>query len=159
MLKELESITYKLNEAQTVLTRTLASVTEAQAAQTKVTDQWSVKDELAHLAGANRGMLRIAQGMARGEEPKLPAGYSNDEYNARQVAKRKNMTFKQIAEELDATHAEMIQFLGTVSLRQLELCGEHPLAGEVNLKDLLVIIYSHQTDHCKEVSAKLRKMK
>ncbi|MDE3091643.1 MAG: hypothetical protein KGJ80_19910, partial [Chloroflexota bacterium] len=61
--------------------------------------------------------------------------------------------------ELDATHAELIAFLGNISQEQLDLCGQHPLHGEIKLKDLLVIIYSHATTHTNEISAKIRETK
>ena len=156
MLKDLESIASKLNEAHTVLTRALESAGDDLVAQAMVTPEWSVKDAVSHLAGANRGMFGIAQRSARGEAPKLPDGYNNDTYNARQVAKRKEQTLAQIRAELETTRAEMVAFLESVTPAQLDLVGEHPLFGETKLKDLLVIIYSHETQHCKEIADALR---
>ena len=89
MLKELESISNKLNEAVFILVQTLGRLTEEQADEVKITSEWSARDEIAHLAGANRGMYAIAQKMAAGQDPQLRPDYDNDFYNARQVAKRK----------------------------------------------------------------------
>ena len=50
-------------------------------------------------------------------------------------------------------------FLQNLTQEQLDLCGQHPLYGEVTLKELLVIIYSHETTHAKEISAKIRESK
>ena len=159
MLKELEPIASKLREARSVLTRTLAGVTEEQAARIMVTPEWSVKDEIAHLAGAERGMFGIALRMAKGEDPQLPPDYDNDTYNARQIANRKEKSLANIRAELDATHDELMKFLENLTQEQLDLCGQHPLHGEIKLKDLLVIIYSHATTHTNEISAKLRESK
>jgi uncharacterized protein (TIGR03083 family) len=159
MLKELEPIANKLREAHTVLARALDPLTEEQAAQIMVTPEWSIKDAVGHLAGANRGMFGIAQRMAEGKDPQLPEGYDNDVYNARQVAKRKEQSLAQIRAELDATHAELLAFLDRVTPQQLAQMGEHPLYGEVVLRDLLVIIYTHQITHCNEISAKIRQAK
>jgi uncharacterized damage-inducible protein DinB len=156
MLKDLELIASKLNEARSVLARTLDGLTEEQAVEVKITPEWSVKDEVAHLAGAERGMFGIAQRMARGEDPQVSPEYNNDFYNARQVAKRKEKSLVQVRAELDATHAELMTFLQNLTQEQLDLCGQHPLYGEVKLKELLVIIYSHETTHSKEISAKIR---
>lgn len=156
MLRELESIRDKLKEERAILERTIAPLGDAEAAQIFVTPEWSVKDEIAHLAGAERGMLRIAQRIARNENPELPEGYNNDEYNARQVAKRKNQTLAEIKAELDGSRAELIELLASVASDQLNLRGEHPLAGDVSLKDLLVVIYSHETTHAKEIADKVR---
>ena len=149
----------KINEAHAILKKTLGALSDDQSIVTKVNPDWSVKDEAAHLAAANRGMLGIAQRMAQGLDPKLPEGYDNDVFNARQVAKRKEQTLAQISAEIDVTHSELLAFLGTLTPEQLLLMGEHPLYGQVVLRDLLVIIYTHQIMHCKEISAKIRESK
>ncbi len=159
MIKELEPIANKLVEERGILTRMLDSLTDEITTRVMVTPEWSVKDALAHLVGAERGMLGIAKRMLKGEDPQLPPGYNNDEYNARQVAKRKALSLAELRAELEATRAELIALLESTTLKQLELCGQHPLEGEVSLKELLVIIYSHETTHCNEMNAKLRENK
>ncbi len=159
MLKELEAIADKLNEERGILNRTLDSLTGEQAANIKVTPEWSVKDAVAHLVGAERGMTRIARGMAAGQDPQLPQGYNNDEYNARQVSKRQGQNLAQVRQELGASRAELMTFLQSITPEQLALCGEHPLYGETSLKDLLVILYSHETTHTNEIADKIRESK
>lgn len=158
MLKELEAISNKLAEVHGVLSRTVSSLSD-QAGQTMVTDQWTVKDVLAHLAGAERGMLRTAQGMASGKDPQLPEGFDNDENNARMVARRKAQTFAQVLDEVKTVHNDLSAFLDGITQEQLTLMGEHPLAGEISLKDLLVVIYSHEVTHCNEIQNALRAAK
>ncbi len=152
MLKELEPIASKLKEERGVLWRALDALTEEQATTLKVNDGWTIKDAIAHLAGAERGMTRIAQGMASNTDPQLPEGYNNDEYNARQVAKRQALPLAEIRNELDDSRNGLMALLEGLTAKQLELCGEHPLAGETALKDLLVIIYNHEVAHCKEIT-------
>jgi uncharacterized damage-inducible protein DinB len=159
MLKELEAMANKLNEARTMLKKILEPLSDEQAATIKVNPDWSIKDQAAHLAAANRGMFGIAQRMSKGEDPKLPEGYDNDVFNARQVAKRKEKSLAEICAEIDATHSELLAFLDGLTSEQLTLIGEHPLFGEVVLRDLLVIIYTHQITHCKEIAAQLRESK
>lgn len=159
MLKELEPIVAKLNEERGILNRTLDGISEQKAAEVHVTPDWTLKDAVAHLVGAERGMTRIARGTARGENPQLPEGYDNDVYNARQVAKRKDQTLAQVRIELDASRAELIALLESITPEQLALCGEHPLSGDVSLSDLLVIIYSHERTHANEISLKYRESK
>lgn len=159
MLKELEPIVAILNEERGILNRTLDGISEQEAAEVHVTSDWTLKDAVAHLVGAERGMTRIARGTARGENPQLPEGYDNDVYNARQVAKRKDQTLAQVRAELDASRAELIALLESIAPEQLALCGEHPLSGDVSLSDLLVIIYSHERTHANEISLKYRESK
>jgi uncharacterized protein (TIGR03083 family) len=159
MLKELQAITDKLNEERGILDRTLDGLTEEEAAGIKVTPEWSVKDVVAHLVGGERGMTRIARGMSKGEDPKLPVGYNNDEYNARQVGKRQALSLAQVRAELATSRADLLTLIDSITPEQLALCGEHPLVGETSLKDLLVVIYSHETTHGNEIADKIRESK
>ena len=159
MLKELESIAHKLDEALSVLKRTMDGLTEEQADQVKITPEWSVRDEIAHLAGANRGMFGIAQKMAAGEDPQLRPDYDNDFYNARQVAKRKGKSLAELRQEIEGAHGELMGFLDALTQAQLDLMGQHPIYGHVKLKELLVIIYSHEITHTREISDKIRESK
>ncbi len=159
MLTELREIADKLNEERGVLNREVESLTEEQAATIRVNPDWTIKDALAHLAGAERGMTRMAQGIARGENPQLPQGYNNDEYNARQVAKRRDLTLAQLRAELNETRGALMALLDSLTPEQLELCGEHPIARQISLKDLLVVIYRHEATHCSEIADKIRESK
>ncbi len=159
MLRELEPIADKLRESHRILNNTLDEMTPEQARQIMVTPDWSIKDVVAHLAGAERGMLGIAKRMAEGQDPKLPEDYNNDAYNARQVGKRKDQALSQVRDEFDTIHAELVALLESITPQQLILMGEHPLAGEVTLKDLLVIIYSHRMSHGNEISNTFRESK
>ena len=98
----------------------------------------------------------MAQGMAQGQDPQLPEGYDNDVFNARQVAKRKEQSVPQVLDELKTIHRDLSAFLDGVTPEQLTRMGEHPLEGEISLKDLLVVIYSHEVNHCNEISNALR---
>ncbi len=159
MLKELEMMASKLNEERAQLMKLLESISEDDATKTLVTEQWSIKDELAHLAGAERGMLGIGKRAAGGEHPHLPEGYNNDEYNARQVAKRRQLPIAELRAELQTTRQELLDFMNALTLEQLNLIGEHPLEGEVAVKDLCVIIYNHETAHYREIAAKVRELR
>jgi hypothetical protein len=158
MLKELEAISNKLDECHSVLYRTVGSLTDDQT-RAVANPQWNVKDVLAHLAGAERAMLRTAQASARGDDPQLPDGYDNDVFNARQVAKRKDQSVAQILDELKGIHKDMSAFLDNITQEQMTRMGEHPLEGEIPLKDLLVVIYTHEVTHCNEIQNALRAVK
>ncbi len=157
MLDELAPIADKLKEERARLNATLDQIGEEQAVQVMVTPEWTIKDQVAHLAGAESGMLGIARRMALGQDPQLRPDYDNDFYNARQVAKRKQASLAQIREELETSRAELMTFMDTLKPEQLTLMGQHPLTGETTLKDLFGIIYRHETAHGKEISDRLKK--
>ena len=158
MLSELEPTLAYLKESRENLVRQLDQLAELQAAQVMVNPEWSVKDLVGHLVGAERGMTRMAQQFATGSNPKLPAGYNNDIYNARQVEKRKSLTYAQARAELEASRADLYAVIDQLTASQLDYRGEHPIRGEISLKELLNVIAWHESLHSKEISAKLHKV-
>lgn len=159
VLKELEAMASKLNESRTILSHALDRLTEEQAKQILINPDWSIRDAVAHLVGAERGMTGMAKRFATNENPQLPKDYINDVYNARQIAKRKSMSLAAVRAELAATRQDLLAFLETITPQQLAYCGEHPIHGQISLKELLVVIYSHETTHCKEISEKISEAK
>ena len=159
MLAELEPTVAKLNESRARLMRLLDQLAEAQATQVMVNPEWSVRDIVSHLVGAERGMTRMALQFATGSNPKLPADYNNDVYNARQVAKRKSLTYAQARAELEASRVDMLAFMETLTAPQLAYRGEHPIRGDISLKELLGVIAWHEGLHSQEISDKLLELK
>ena len=104
-------------------------------------------------------MTRLAQRFATGTNPKLPTEYNNDVFNARQVAKYKALSLAQARAELDASRADLLALIETFTLPQLDYRGEHPIKGDISLKELLGVIAWHEDQHSKEISDKLIELK
>jgi uncharacterized protein (TIGR03083 family) len=155
MLAELEPTLASLKDTRETLMRLLDQLAEIQASQVMVNPQWSVKDIVGHLVGAERGMTRMAQQFATGSKPMLPAEYDNDVYNARQVEKRKSLTYAQARAELEASRADLLALIDKLTAPQLDYLGEHPIKGIISLKELLGVIAWHEGVHSKEISVKL----
>lgn len=158
MLQELESTKAKMEETRATLALVLDRISETQATEL-IVGGWSIKDTIAHLASAERGMTRLAQRFAAGENPKLPADYNNDVYNARQIEKRRALSFAQARAELDTAQTDLYALMESITLPQLEMRGEHPIWGFVTLKELLEIIVRHTSQHGKEISDQLGESK
>ncbi len=159
MLTELVPLVEKLRATRAALDCALDSVSDEQATQRTLYADWTIKRVVAHLIGAERGMTRLAQRFAAGENPTLPADYNNDVYNARQVAKREALSFAQARAELAASRRDLIAFLETLTPAQLELRGEHPVAGNISLNELLGVIAHHEAQHHQQILDTLEKAK
>ena len=115
MLTELVPLVEKLRASRAALDCALDSVSDEQATQRTLYADWTIKRVVAHLIGAERGMTRLAQRFAAGENPTLPADYNNDVYNARQVAKREALSFAQARAEVAAPSVPIIAGLIPIS--------------------------------------------
>lgn len=72
-------------------------------------ETWTVRDVLAHLAGTDRSMGRLVSGMIEGtyaiDEAKK---FALDDYNARQVARRREQAVDELRREMDENRRELL---------------------------------------------------
>ena len=71
---------------------------------------WTVRELLAHLADAERGMLGQAQRTVRGE-PALPEGFDLARWNRRAVEKRATASTADLLEEIENAHRSWVEFV------------------------------------------------
>ncbi len=109
--------------------------------------EYSGREVIAHLAGANRGMTRLMQQMAAGQSPKLKSDYNNDYYNARQQEKRAGMSVPGLLAELDETHRDLLAFMETLRTEDLEQRGQHPIVGDATVLQVLETLSGHERSH------------
>jgi hypothetical protein len=157
MIKELQALAHKLNEAHTLLDQVCAQMTLAQMISPRAVGEWSAKDVLAHLVTNTDLMTTLAECIVTGQNPSLPADFDNDRFNAEQVAALKDVPAAELRKRFDTTHQDVMDFLGQVAPEQLSICGRHPLQGELALKEFLVAVYAHETTHGRELWEYLHK--
>jgi len=71
---------------------------------------WTVRELLAHLADAERGMLGQAQRIVRGE-PALPEGFDPARWNRRAVEKRAGASTADLLAEIEEAHRDWVAFV------------------------------------------------
>ncbi len=150
MLKELEPAVDQLNMTRQTLRTSLQGLSEAQL-QVKIPgSDWSIKDTLAHLAENEALMIEALVNIASGrDEPERE--FDNDAINAEQVARGKNKTTAQVWQELDENRAALLGFLDSLTPEQLERRGSHPYEGMMNVREFLVVIYTHEATHSRDI--------
>ncbi|HEY8475748.1 MAG TPA: maleylpyruvate isomerase family mycothiol-dependent enzyme [Chloroflexota bacterium] len=110
---------------------------------------WTVHDVLAHLASAERGLLTTIERVRRGEP--VPPGYSADEWNARQVSKRRTLPLSDLLAEQAAGRVATVRALEDLPEAELRLVGQH-ISGEVlSVEALFARIASHQDEHLAQI--------
>ncbi|MFQ6058123.1 MAG: DinB family protein [Anaerolineae bacterium] len=154
-----QGLRQKLTAEREALLASLAGLSEAKLDQRfEDVEGWtSVGDILRHLAGAERGMLTVAQRCARGKPPPDYTGFDLDRYNARQVEKRAAQSVAQTLDEMAASRAELLNFLDGLTEAQLAMPARHPIFGDVTVGQLLRIIASHEGMHRKDIRKLLRR--
>lgn len=143
------SIRQELEEARRLLIEAVAAIDDEAAVASTENPQWRVRDILAHLAGAERGLLRTVERFLAGGD--LPPGFSLDLWNQRQVEKRQQAGVADLVAELTASRDESWAMLDRLSDSEMDAGGLHPAGFSTSVAGLFLTIANHELDHGNEI--------
>ena len=115
---------------------------------------WSVKDVLAHLAGAERGHQQVIHALVAGEVAGQP-GFDLDAFNQADVAARERWTLAQVLEDLDAGRAGTLALLESVGDNGWDRAGFHPGGFDTTVEGTFRVIAIHERRHAKDIRTAL----
>ncbi|HEX5441577.1 MAG TPA: maleylpyruvate isomerase N-terminal domain-containing protein [Ktedonobacterales bacterium] len=101
-------------EAHQRLDALLATMSEEQVARPGVTDNWSVKDHLAHLTWWGRRVITVLQGGADPIDAMPGDEKTEDEINANVYAANRDRSLAEVRADFEATHRDMQQLIETL---------------------------------------------
>jgi uncharacterized protein (TIGR03083 family) len=142
-----------MTEARHLLLEAVAALDEETALTATANPEWRVRDVLAHLAASERGLLRNVERFLAGGE--LPADFSLDVWNRRQVAKRRDATVAELLAELAAGREEAWAVLDRLNEADLDVPGIHPAGMRTTVAGLFYTIANHELDHGNEIRVAL----
>lgn len=118
---------------------------------------WSVKDIIAHLASYEEVLVDILSGfVGRHPTPCLDKFIElGGQFNDIEVERRKGRTVREILDEFNDTHAQVMALAKQMSLEQFRHTGTLPWYGmEYSLDDVLVYMYyGHKREHSAQIAA------
>jgi uncharacterized protein YhaN len=153
MLIEIEPLVGELAENRRRMAEVLSRLREDEMDRAPRKGEYSPRQVLAHLAGAERGMTRLLHLMAAGDMPKLRPDYDNDLYNARQQEKRAKMSVGDLKAELEDARRDLLALMESLKPGDLGKGGEHPTLHETNVLGVLKQLQAHERAHVQEMSA------
>ncbi len=120
---------------------------------------WSVKDIIAHLASYECVLEEVLSTFMGG--PHNPTPYltrytdPGSQFNDTEVEKRKNKSIREVLEEFNDTHAQVMSMVGRISSETLRQTGTLPWYGMgYALDDFLVYAYyGHKREHSAQIAA------
>ncbi len=158
MLSQLETLAQHLDRNRFLLDGYVKPLHEDELNRAPQEGEYSGRQVIAHLAGANRGMTRLMQQMVAGANPRLKANYDNDYYNSRQQEKRAGMSVPELLREFDETHRDLATFMESLREEDLAQRGEHPLVGDATVLQVLETLSAHERTHIQEWGEWAREM-
>lgn len=151
MLDELKPRADELGRNRDTFTAFLAELDDAQWNQPVGEEKYTARQTVAHLAGAVKSMTRMGQNWVASKNNSLPPGFDLNVFNARQQEKRAQMSNAELVREWQDGQDGAIAFMESLSAEDLDKRGDHPRAKNMALRELFLVITTHEADHIRQV--------
>lgn len=159
MLKELEPLIAQYARSREVLHRAVEGLSPEQYVELLPGRDWSIKDTISHIIANEKLMTKLLRDIAQGTTTALPADFDNQRFNDETVAAGRKKSIEQLHADLDASYANLISVLETITPEMLVRRGTHPAAGDANVKEFLLAMYAHHEVHCRDIVEQARRLK
>ncbi len=112
--------------------------------------EWKVRDVLAHMADAERGLLGQIRRLLVGQ-PTIPDDFDLNRWNRSAVRKRADQTYSQILADLDRAHQETVTALAAVDVADLDRTGRHPSGKVLTAEGYFRRMADHRREHTADI--------
>jgi uncharacterized damage-inducible protein DinB len=111
---------------------------------------WSVRDVLAHMADAERGLLGQIRRLLVGE-PTVPDDFDLNRWNRSAVRKRAGQSPQEILGDLERAHQNILTALSQVDPTLLDRVGRHPSGKLLTVDAYFRRIADHRREHTADI--------
>jgi len=112
-------------------------------------DTWTIRNVLAHFVTSERGLLKLFERICQGGLGS-PDDFSIDHYNARQQEKTRDMTPQELLEQYMEVRANAVEWVSGLTEEDLVKEGRHPFLGQVQLVEMIKMLYLHNQIHFRD---------
>ncbi len=119
---------------------------------------WSIKDLLAHVAASEGINVQFAKAMVvkdspaqleelAGDYPDFPPPFDLDKFNAYMMERLRAQSLEQVLAALNATRADTLAWLDTLTPADLERSGTHAVWGKHTVREIMRVLVIHEKMH------------
>lgn len=113
---------------------------------------WTVREALAHLADAERGLMGQIRRLLAGQ-PTVPDDFDLNRWNRSAVRRRSAQTYAQILDDLLQAHLEALAALRQVDPGDLDRVGRHPSGSMLTTEGYFRRMADHRREHTNDIRA------
>lgn len=117
--------------------------------------QWTVRDVLAHFLSAEISFEALVTDITGGGQG-APRDLDIVEFNEREVPKLGHLGPLELLERYKAARSATVELVMSMDERDLPKVGYHPWFGEVDVGDMLKLVYRHNMIHYRDIRKSLR---
>lgn len=151
MLPELELRAREFEANRVKFTTFLRGLNATQLDAPGASEEYSPRQVVAHLVGAETSMLRMAKNWIAGHDIHIRPDFDLNFFNRRQQEKRAAQSLDELLEDWHKAQHDLIALMETVTPEDLEKRGDHPSANDTTLRNLFWIITTHEANHMRDV--------
>lgn len=151
MLPELELRARELQANWDKFISFLRGLNETQLNASGAGQEYSPRQTIAHLIGAETSMLRMAKNWIAGQDNRIRPDFDLNFFNRRQQEKRAAQSLDELLEDWHKAHQDLIALMETLTPDDLEKRGDHPSAKDTTLRNLFLIITTHEANHMRDL--------
>jgi hypothetical protein len=146
----------KLAQARTDLEKLLTSLTDAQWRTPifSAGDTWTVRDIVAHLTEAERGMSIHIHKIRQGKET-IPGDFNLAQWNGGLKGRMGSPSPADLLEALVQTRAKTLSVLDSIGPEEWDLIGRHPARGPITIEQYYETMANHDAEHIRDIKEAL----
>jgi hypothetical protein len=136
----------RLDKAWRAFKESYAGLSDAELMEPGITEDWSVRDLIAHVTWwEQEALTHLPLILTGGKPPRYSVTYGGiDAFNAQQAELKRNLSLSEILQQQDETHRRLIDFIQTVP--------EDQFMGETRFRHRLRLdTYSHYPLHAEAI--------
>jgi hypothetical protein len=147
MEPKLEGRISKMEQARAHLNAAL----EKAHPQDEIYPSWKLKQVLDHITGWDDFVVSALQAYLQGEPPVRMVDKGLDQFNARSVFTRKELTLEQSRQAYDAARERLLEILRGMLPDQFDQEFPAPWGGLCTPKSIIKIFVSHEHEHARHI--------
>lgn len=113
-------------------------------------ETWTIRNVLVHYVTAEKGFLKIFADIRDGGSG-ASEDFNIDRYNSSQQRKSMELTPAELLEQFQLVRAEMVAFVNSLSVVDLDKQGRHPFLGQTSLSEMVKMVYRHNQIHLRDL--------
>jgi uncharacterized damage-inducible protein DinB/predicted RNase H-like HicB family nuclease len=148
-----QSLLARLAYVRTSLLAQLLGLDEAALTERRISERWTVKDLLAHVAAWDRWEERTMRAMVAGEEPDFEAVGDVDAANARFVAAWQGRSLDAVVAELNAARTSWVAWLAALPVDEFFRVRAYAGYDWTFARVPLAVQWQHDAEHTSQIAA------
>ena len=145
----------RLREVRSALLAATLGLAELQLSNELVTDKWSIKDVLGHIASWEEEFLKVVEKFLKEEKPQYDYLIREEnnwsEWNLSQRDKKKALNYKKTLEELFEIHERFVKLMESLPEESLSLKKLGSWGNEATIEQIILSEIDHEMEHARKI--------